>query len=373
MPHLKPLVSIIIPVYNVYPYLNDCVTSVVEQSYQDLEIILVDDGSPDKSGQLCDAWGKTDHRIKVIHQKNAGLNMARRTGFTASTGDYITFLDSDDLFHRDAMKNTVAVVLKEGVDAVMFQFKEFSDQVMPKNELSGRLNTKYEIRTSVEDAFRLLITNTYDNFYPMTAWGKLYSRQLIQHVDWKRSNLRAFEDNFFTPQVFDTIQSFAFLEQQLYFYRRNDLNSNVLSKTITGNTLNGKPIGYLEYLSVLRGYWRTFLEKHAIPLDVDLDEFWLSNMLWRFNNLTKEHLLCEENNINYLPELIEYLLLRYGRDIGQKQATIDQLTHRVALLEERAAHVQSLEAELSRLKTVRGSARNAASQLKRRIVKKPSV
>ena len=100
----SPLVSIIIPVYNVKRYLDICVASTLKQSYQNIEVILVDDGSTDDSGKKCDEWGVKDSRIKVIHQKNDGLNSARRSGWKVCSGEYVTFLDSDDFIHEDNIK-----------------------------------------------------------------------------------------------------------------------------------------------------------------------------------------------------------------------------------------------------------------------------
>ena len=92
----KHLISVIVPVYNVQYFLDDCVKSIVEQSYDNLEIVLVDDGSTDSSREKCDKWGLADSRIRVIHQKNAGLSGARNTGISIAKGDYIAFIDSDD-------------------------------------------------------------------------------------------------------------------------------------------------------------------------------------------------------------------------------------------------------------------------------------
>ena len=96
-----PKISIIIPVYNVEKYLDRCIDSIINQSLKDIEIILVDDGSPDNCPQLCDEWAKKDSRIKVIHKENAGLGMARNTGMQHATGEYIAFIDSDDYVDLD--------------------------------------------------------------------------------------------------------------------------------------------------------------------------------------------------------------------------------------------------------------------------------
>ena len=358
-----PIVSVIIPVYNVSKYLNSCVESIIRQTYKNMEIILVDDGSTDNSGILCDEWKTKDQRIKVFHKQNEGLNMARSSGFELSVGDYITFVDSDDLLHIDTIKNTVSIATKERVDTVIYQFIEFSDQ--EKVNLSSPIaGDDYDIRQSTESAFRLLIANEYENLYPMTAWGKLYRRNLIETVDWSVSNFRAFEDNFFTPQIFDKINSFAILKQQFYFYRRNASSVSVLSKTITGNSRNGHPVEYLEYINLLRDFWTKFIKKHNLDLEEDLQEFWLSNMLFRFHNLIEANAICQENNTQYISSLIEYLLYRHSRDVNKKEAKIKQLYEENKILK---TSIDTIETELRTIKTVRGSLRNTGQQIKRRL------
>ena len=117
--------SIIIPVYNVEQYLDQCVGSVVSQSYRNFEVILVDDGSLDGSGALCDAWAARDARIRVIHQENQGLSGARNTGIRAAIGDYLMFLDSDDWWSNDSVLETVACRLeKTGADVLSFSYQK---------------------------------------------------------------------------------------------------------------------------------------------------------------------------------------------------------------------------------------------------------
>ena len=100
--------SVVIPVYKVEEYLDECVQSVLSQTYTDLEAVLVDDGSPDRCGRMCDDWAKKDHRVHVIHQQNGGLSAARNTGIRNATGDYILFLDSDDWWENDTVLASVA-------------------------------------------------------------------------------------------------------------------------------------------------------------------------------------------------------------------------------------------------------------------------
>ena len=118
---MDKLVSIIVPVYKVEKYLNKCVDSILDQSYQNIEVILVDDGSPDNSGKLCDEY-VTNQRVKVIHQKNMGLSGARNTGIENSTGDYLMFIDSDDYIDKDMVKYLVKKSFETNTDIVVCDY-----------------------------------------------------------------------------------------------------------------------------------------------------------------------------------------------------------------------------------------------------------
>lgn len=116
------LLSVVVPVYKVEPYLDRCVESIVNQTYSNLEIILVDDGSPDRCPQMCDEWAKRDGRIKVVHKQNAGLGMARNTGIENAAGEYICFFDSDDYVALDTIEKAYRLAAAEKSDIVLFGY-----------------------------------------------------------------------------------------------------------------------------------------------------------------------------------------------------------------------------------------------------------
>ncbi len=120
---MKPLLTVVIPVYNVEKYLDRCVNSIVNQTLKNLEIVLVDDESPDNCPMLCDEWAKKDARIKVIHKKNAGLGFARNSGIDVATGDYITFLDSDDYMDLKAYEIVTSHAIEKNLDVCYFQHR----------------------------------------------------------------------------------------------------------------------------------------------------------------------------------------------------------------------------------------------------------
>ena len=134
-----PTVTVIIPVYKVERYLDACVESVVRQSYADLEILLVDDGSPDRCPALCDAWAEKDPRIKVIHRENGGLSAARNSGIDAAKGEFLLFVDSDDLLEPDAVRRAVDAQRQQDADLVIFNltYVDEANRPLPQPDFSG--------------------------------------------------------------------------------------------------------------------------------------------------------------------------------------------------------------------------------------------
>ena len=121
---MDKLISIIVPIYKVEIYLRKCIDSIVNQTYKNIEILLIDDGSPDNCGIICDEYAKKDERIKVIHKENGGLSDARNYGIEASTGDYIIFIDSDDYVSESMCENLLICALENNADIVSCNFKE---------------------------------------------------------------------------------------------------------------------------------------------------------------------------------------------------------------------------------------------------------
>ena len=159
------LVSVIIPVYKVEQYLERCVRSVTSQTYDNLEILLIDDGSPDRCGEMCDSFAAEDRRIRVIHQKNGGLSAARNTGIDASSGQWLFFIDSDDFIHRDCIGKLLAAAETSGADIASCGFEKTEDdtirgdvrfpatEVISRDEAMRRLFLRGE-RSIEESSFR---------------------------------------------------------------------------------------------------------------------------------------------------------------------------------------------------------------------------
>ena len=184
-------ISVIVPIYNVEQYLRRCIDSIINQTYKNLEIILVDDGSPDNCGQICDDYAKKDTRIKVIHKKNGGLSDARNVGLEVCTGDYISFVDSDDWIEL----NTYEIMMKS--------MNEYNADMVVSNinyVYKDKVESKYsedKIRCfNKEEAMKELIK---DGLVQAVVWNKLYKRVVIDNLRFKVGKLN--EDEFFTYKI----------------------------------------------------------------------------------------------------------------------------------------------------------------------------
>ena len=351
---LLPLVSVVVPVFNVEKYLDACVKSLFAQTYPNLEIILVDDKSSDKSSQMADEYANKDVRVEVIHNlKNEGLNMARKTGFDASHGQYVTFLDSDDLFHEDAIAHSLRALINHRADVSIYATKEFSDH--DKKDAFVIDSANYEEKLIVNKKhianYALFGDGNLSGIKHMTVWGKLYSRSVIDHVDWNVANYRVYEDSFWTPQALLVSKKIVLMSTSLLFYRRNVaygvLASN-LGNRLTGNSINGKAVGYLEYVALLQEFYRKLARDHGFgsKLDESIFKYYLLDMTWRIDNLVRAGLLESENNLKFVQQVLPQYIEAKNKHIDNLDARIEYLSQNLA---EANAKIANLEDDNTRL------------------------
>ena len=209
MPSANPLISIIVPVFNVQKSLNRCIESLIAQTYTMLEIILVDDGSTDGSGQLCDDWSTRDSRVKVIHKSNGGLSDARNAGIDASHGDYLSFVDSDDhvderfiglMFEASCRENTPLVICS----------------VAQEDESGNDLIGIPALPSLPSISNRQCMELTYTNPGAVTAWSKLYRRSIWDNIRFPKGRLH--EDEFVFHEVMYQCETVAIVPERLYHY-----------------------------------------------------------------------------------------------------------------------------------------------------------
>ena len=207
---MNELISVIIPVYKVEAYLPDCVESVLGQTYQNFELILVDDGSPDNCPQMCDAFVARDARIRVIHKENGGLSSARNAGIEAARGDYLAFLDSDDLWSPLFLNRLYRAIQEVDADFSVCLFRRFSDS--PPADLPETADTE---KLTQQDAFECLFHARNENM--VVAPNKLYRRKLFESVRYPVGQIH--EDEAVIHEIIGGAKTVAWVNEVHYYYR----------------------------------------------------------------------------------------------------------------------------------------------------------
>ena len=206
---MSALISVIVPVYKVEPYLDRCVQSIVDQTYKNLEIILVDDGSPDNCPAICDAWAKRDSRIRVIYKFNGGLSDARNAGMSAATGEYIAFVDSDDWIAPEMLERLSVALVRDGSDiaacAVMMVWEdETPDRLLTVQ--TNRVLDRYEAQKALLE----------ETLLKQPVWYKLYRRELIRDIPFEVGKFH--EDVFWSYQAVGNADKVSIIDYIGYYY-----------------------------------------------------------------------------------------------------------------------------------------------------------
>ena len=238
---MLPLISVIVPIYKVDEYLDDCVKSIVEQSYTQLEIILVDDGSPDHCPQMCDAWAKRDSRIKVIHKTNGGLSDARNAGLDICTGDYIAFVDSDDWIKPEMYQKMMDTIISEEAD------------ICGCNIISCYSNrqTVWGAKTYVVGDSERMLGLLYDDAkFPVCAWNKLYRKELWE--DFRFPVGKICEDAFTTYLLVDKAKRIVQITDSLYCYRIR--SESIMTSTFSRKSMDEEEAWRKNYEFVKKHY-----------------------------------------------------------------------------------------------------------------------
>ncbi len=219
---MKNIISIIIPVYNVEKYINQCLQSVINQSYKNLEIILIDDGSTDNSGRICDKYAKIDNRVRVVHEENSGVSVARNVGIDISTGSYIMFVDPDDWLELDACDKLLKKILKNNDDIVIFNFyRNYSNNDIPNKSIDYFLDKTELLQKSI--LAPSILKKEYGNFqFASYTCNKIINAKFLKKskIKFQLENLKAiFEDGLFYYMLFDKTKNISIFNEYLYHYR----------------------------------------------------------------------------------------------------------------------------------------------------------
>lgn len=239
-------ISVIVPIYKVEDYLHRCVDSIINQTYTNLEIILVDDGSPDNCPMICDEYAKKDSRIRVVHKKNGGLSDARNAGLDIATGEYIMFIDSDDFVDIEMMESMMKNMIDNNVDMVVCNIKYvYEDREVVKYNQADRILDRYE---AMEEYLK-------DGVVQAVAWNKLYKKSLINNMRYKVGKTN--EDEFFTYKVVDKTDKIYYDSKPFYNYIQR--NSSIMGK-YSIKRLDGVEASY-ERLNFIKEKYPTLYEK----------------------------------------------------------------------------------------------------------------
>lgn len=234
-----PKASVIVPVYKVEEYLPRCLDSLAAQTYPNLEIVLVDDGSPDRCGELCDAFAHGRPNALVLHQSNQGLSAARNCGVRASHGDYITFVDSDDYISADYVEYLMSMILKYHCDISVGNYAPVYRGGTPDVKQTRECQ---ELFTNEE----ALIEALYSVKFGVAAWAKMYKRELVEKYPFPRGKL--FEELATTYKIIGDSASVAYGNRNIYFYvqRPGGIMSNIGPRELYGLEAAGDLLKYAE-------------------------------------------------------------------------------------------------------------------------------
>ena len=248
------LISVVIPVFNVERYLQECVESVRCQSYGNLEVILVDDGSTDRSGIICDEYSVKDKRIKVIHKQNGGLSEARNTGINAAEGEYLIFIDSDDYIAPQMIQELYSCIVSDRADISICGYMTVTeeDEALTKCDVTRDTLTEYQ-------AQEMLNNDGVLGAPFVVAWNKLYKKHLFSKIRFPVEKIH--EDVFIMHKLFSLCDVISTIDGTYYFYRQR--NGSITKREYSSKNLDGVEAYYQRYCYYRNqgGEYRNLLKK----------------------------------------------------------------------------------------------------------------
>ena len=265
---MNELISVIVPVYNVEKYVKTCVGSIINQTYQNIEIIIVDDGSTDSSGQICDDIAKSDCRISVYHKTNGGLSSARNYGMSKANGDFFAFVDSDDAVHKDFLSIMMETQHKTNADIVSVGISFFYNlkELNSLHQLKGEYNIK--VFTGSEALIERFCPTNHVRCIDDVVCNKLFKKSFFSDIDFPEGRLH--EDMFVTYKILDKSNIFVFIDAPYYFYFQSNNNSimhnNNPKKFLDLYDSFSEEISYFGSLDIYEGAFLHFLITEYLSL-----------------------------------------------------------------------------------------------------------
>lgn len=273
---MRPIVSIVIPIYNVEKYIKKCVDSVINQTYKELEIILVNDGSPDNCGEIANQYKEEDPRIKVIHKKNGGLSDARNAGLEVVTGEYLCFIDSDDYIEFDAVEVLLSNAINTNSDVVVCSY--FNEKV----DINENILSKEPVNLQVDNLSSMAPIIGY-------AWNKLYKTSFIKKHKLKFvKGLSLVEDIVFNEKVFLNTSEIIYINLPLYHYINRDRPS--LIKQYHENSFELQKLGFKSREKVMLKLFENHSDVREVIAGAYVSgvRYCLSNLFYYKNSLSSK-------------------------------------------------------------------------------------
>lgn len=286
------LISVVVPVYNVEKYLSKCLSSIIHQTYKNIEIILVDDGSSDKSGFICEEYALNDKRIKVIHQTNSGVSSARKLGFLKASGNIIIFIDSDDYIENGMIEKMYQNMIETGSDIVMCK-----DINVYNSKLKFRKWPKKSILLNRNIALKYIAMDKIKSFFG----NKMFKRSILKENDFIID--RHFEDFLAMPNIFNRVNKVSIMDLSLYYYVRHE-NSSTFN--------NRKSLNFFKACYERSEWFKNFLPEYY--------EFALIRLVSEGLNLLNANLYNDERTFlkNILKKSISIKMLIFNFSIKEK-------------------------------------------------------
>ncbi|MBS6519856.1 MAG: glycosyltransferase family 2 protein [Clostridiales bacterium] len=263
---MLPLISIIVPIYKVEKYLPECIDSIIRQTYKNIEIILVDDGSPDHCGKICDEYKKKDDRIVVIHKENGGLSDARNAGLAIAKGEYLNFVDSDDKLPENSIERLYKMAVDSCAQMVIGGFERFKDEtgeVFFSTDCEGERTTVMTKLEAMEDFFR-------DG---CQAWAVLYEKRIHEDIYFPKGEIN--EDEAVVFQLYDRCQTIVVTNAVVYSYRNRE-------ESITTTSFSENKLVAVEHY---KNNYLWLKEKYPQLSDKAWVRYF-SGIVWALNNMT---------------------------------------------------------------------------------------
>ena len=246
------MISVIVPVYEVEAWLPDCVDSILGQTLTEFELILIDDGSPDRCGDICNSYAARDPRVRVIHQQNAGLSAARNAGIRAASGRYLAFIDSDDLVSADYLELLLGAVQETGADIAACGNLHFQDGALAPPLSAGNCLGELALMTGKEACKAVYSEHPY---IQISAWGKLFLAELWEQTQFPVGKL--YEDQWVIPLLLYNAHTVVAVSKKLYYYRERP-------NSITSLRFSLKNYDNIEGLDHAVSYFRSLDDKEVL-------------------------------------------------------------------------------------------------------------